>query len=94
LCLIRALPTVSEHDPQPEPPECFTDPKHVAQLAETQALSIASARSTSTVETQTTVGSASWRQRGLSRTPIGIPSDWFARAKNGAAGIFSPVGHA
>ena len=40
-CLIRALRTVSADDPQPEPPACFGDPQHVAQIAETQALSVA-----------------------------------------------------
>jgi hypothetical protein len=52
-CLIRTLPTISSDDPQPEPPGCFTDPKHVAQLAETQALSVTSAR----VESPTIVSS-------------------------------------
>ena len=40
-CLIRALRTVSMDDPQPEPPESFCDPKHVAKIAETEALSVA-----------------------------------------------------
>ena len=40
-CLIRALRTVSVDDPQPEPPESFCDPKHVAKIAETEALSVA-----------------------------------------------------
>ncbi len=40
-CLIRALRTVSEADPQPEPPESFCDPGHVAKIAETEALSVA-----------------------------------------------------
>lgn len=40
-CLIRALRTVSAEDPQPEPPESFCDPKHVAKIAETEALSVA-----------------------------------------------------
>lgn len=40
-CLIRALRTVSVEDPQPEPPESFCDPKHVAKIAETEALSVA-----------------------------------------------------
>src|SRR5512143_1850726 len=42
-CLIRARRTTSEEDPEPEPPACFRDPKHVATIAETQALSVASA---------------------------------------------------
>jgi len=40
-CLIRAQHRVFEEDPQLEPPECFCDPRHVAKLAETEALSIA-----------------------------------------------------
>lgn len=40
-CLIRATRTVSAEDPQPEPPACFCDPKHVAKIAETEALSVA-----------------------------------------------------
>lgn len=40
-CLIRCLRTVSAEDPQPEPPESFSNPKHVAQIAETEALSVA-----------------------------------------------------
>ena len=40
-CLIRARRKTSEEDPQPDPPECFCDPKHVGKLAETQALSVA-----------------------------------------------------
>lgn len=40
-CLIRATRTLSVEDPQPEPPASFCDPKHVAQIAETEALSVA-----------------------------------------------------
>lgn len=40
-CLIRAQRTVFAEDPQPEPPACFCDPKHVAKIAETETLSIA-----------------------------------------------------
>jgi hypothetical protein len=40
-CLIRATRTVSAEDPQPEPPASFCDPKHVAQIAATEALSVA-----------------------------------------------------
>jgi hypothetical protein len=43
-CLIRAIGTVSEEDPRPQPPECFRDPKHVAKIAETEALSVATPR--------------------------------------------------
>lgn len=44
-CLIHAKFQTFKEDPQPEPPECFCDPKHVAKLAETQALSVAAPRS-------------------------------------------------
>jgi hypothetical protein len=40
-CLIRASRTTFDEDPQPEPHDCFTDPNHVAKIAETQALSLA-----------------------------------------------------
>jgi hypothetical protein len=43
-CLIRAQRTVSQSDPEPEPPACFCDPQHVAKIAETEALSVASAQ--------------------------------------------------
>lgn len=41
-CLIRAQRQVFDHDPQPEPPECFCNVQHVAKIAETEALSVAS----------------------------------------------------
>lgn len=41
-CLIRAQRKTFEQDPQPDPPECFCDPSHVAKIAETEALSVAS----------------------------------------------------
>jgi hypothetical protein len=40
-CLIRAARETFDHDPQPEPPDCFCDPEHVAKIAETEALSLA-----------------------------------------------------
>jgi hypothetical protein len=40
-CLIRAQHQTFADDPQLDPPECFCDPKHVAKLAETEALSVA-----------------------------------------------------
>jgi hypothetical protein len=43
-CLIRALRKTFEQDPQPEPPACFCDPKHAANIAETEALSVAAPR--------------------------------------------------
>jgi hypothetical protein len=41
-CLIRATRQTFADDPQPEPPDCFCDSKHVAKIAETEALSVAS----------------------------------------------------
>lgn len=41
-CLIRATRKTFTDDPQPEPPDCFVDPGHVAKIAETEALSVAS----------------------------------------------------
>lgn len=40
-CLIRAQRKTFSEDPQPEPPECFCDPKHAAKIAETEAFSLA-----------------------------------------------------
>jgi hypothetical protein len=40
--LIRASRTVSIDDPQPQPPACFCSSEHVAKIAETAALSVAS----------------------------------------------------
>lgn len=40
-CFIRAARKCSDDDPQPQPPECFCDPEHVAKIAETEALSLA-----------------------------------------------------
>ena len=45
-CLIRATRKTFTDDPQAEPPECFCDPKHVAKIAETEALSVAAPPST------------------------------------------------
>ena len=47
-CLIRACRKTFPDDPRPDPPECFCDPGHVAKIAETEALSVASARGNET----------------------------------------------
>ena len=80
-CLIRAAPTISDHDPEPEPPACFRDAKHVAKIAETQALSVASATpelaSKSPREKDSEPGpeglasAAKWRPKRLVRTVLG-----------------------
>jgi len=39
-CLIRAQRKTFASDPQPEPPACFLDAKHVAKIAETSAIGV------------------------------------------------------
>lgn len=75
-CLIRAAHQTFDEDPQREPPECFRDPRHVAKIAETQALSVAGLNSTETTidEDDNTVEplpvSADWRPKRLVRTVL------------------------
>jgi hypothetical protein len=77
-CLIRAKRTLSEEDPEPEPPACFGDPKHVAKIAETEALSVASAspplesRRQASEPSQDTelVSPADWHPQRLVRTVL------------------------
>jgi hypothetical protein len=80
-CLIRAQGQTFAEDPQPEPPECFLDAAHVAKIAETAALSVATAR-----EKEATVGEddadatplvpeADWRPKRLVRTVLGSMAD-------------------
>jgi hypothetical protein len=77
-CLIRAQRTLSEDDPEPEPPACFGDPKHVAKIAETEALSVAAAlpppesRPQASESSQDTglVFSSDWRPKRLVRTVL------------------------
>jgi hypothetical protein len=75
-CLIRALRTTAADDPQPEPPECFRDPKHAAKIAETEALSLAAptpklltATSDDVVPIATRDATA-WRPKRLVRTVL------------------------
>lgn len=77
-CLIRARRTTSEEDPEPEPPACFCDPKHVAKIAETEALSVASAsplpesrqRPSEAPEDMALVPPADWHPKRLVRTVL------------------------
>ncbi len=77
-CLIRAQRKTSETDPQPEPPECFCDPKHVAKIAETEALSVAAPRPASSPEVtikerpdgSPRLDDADWRPKRLVRTVL------------------------
>ncbi len=67
-CLIRATRTLSDDDPEPEPPACFCDPKHVAKIAETEALSVAS--SSLSLESRGPSGESS------TDTELMPPADW------------------
>lgn len=73
-CLIRAQRRVFAEDPQPEPPACFFDVKHVAQIAETEALSIAAPLPPSASENDESVADAltagDWRPKRLVRTVL------------------------
>ncbi len=77
-CLIRALRTVSQDDPQPDPPACFGDPKHIATIAETEALSVAAPvpKDTATEDDRTAVPEpppppAPWQPQRLVRSVLG-----------------------
>lgn len=87
-CLIRAQRKTFDEDPQPEPPECFCDPQHVAKIAETQALSVASPRSTEATvaeedndTSQPLIPEGDWRPKRLVRTVLSsmANSDEFGR---------------
>ena len=78
-CLIRAQHQTFEEDPQPEPPECFCDPRHVAKLAETEALSVASPipqdppsglATDESSEESPTIQPVDWRPKRLVRTVL------------------------
>ena len=77
-CLIRAQRQTFKTDPQPEPPECFCDPQHVAKIAETEALSIAAPQPSSSPEVTVnerpdgtaSLGEADWRPKRLVRTVL------------------------
>jgi len=76
--LIRAQRQTFDHDPEPEPTECFCDPKHVAEFAETEALSVASPRPASSPEVTvkerpdgtSPLVAADWRPKRLVRTVL------------------------
>lgn len=43
-CLVKATRQTFDEDPQPEPPACFCNTKHVAKITQTEALSVAAPR--------------------------------------------------
>jgi hypothetical protein len=74
-CLIRATHQSFAEDPQPEPPDCFCDPKHAAKIAETEALSVAAPRAASPPDEaphneQTPSPDTDWRPKRLVRTVV------------------------
>ena len=78
-CLIRAKRRVFAEDPQPEPPACFCDPKHVAKIAETEALSaaapLASAPKPAEEDEQPELPGEDWRPKRLLRTVLSSVAD-------------------
>lgn len=73
--LIRVQRKTFDRDPQPEPPECFGDPAHVAKIAETEALSVAAPLPSdepvpSEEEDRPLVPPEDWRPKRLVRTVI------------------------
>jgi hypothetical protein len=87
-CLIRASRKTSEDDPQPEPPECFRDPKHVAKIAEAEALSVAAPRPASSSEVAVhehpetvALTPTDWRPKRLVRTVLSSMADSTAFGK-------------
>lgn len=79
-CLIRATRQTFADDPQPEPPECFCDAKHVAKIAETEALSVAAPRAVAAPSDERPAESGAdqpvfdasddWRPKRLVRTVV------------------------
>lgn len=76
-CLIRATHQSFADDPQPEPPDCFCNAKHVARIAETEALSVAAPPAVrppgDEAHAEQTDGPAShadWRPKRLVRTVV------------------------
>ena len=72
-CLIRALRTVWEDDPLPEPPPCFGDPKHVAKMPRPRRCRSRPSCPTTPPATATTRG-----RRDRRRPRRGSPNVWFA----------------
>lgn len=74
-CLIRAARQTFAEDPQPEPPDCFSDPQHVAKIVETEALSVAALDPQTPAEQEEPrenppVEPPDWRPKRLVRTVI------------------------
>ena len=73
-CLISATYRMFDDDPQLEPPACFLEPKHVAKIAETEALSVAAPAAIQPPEESSCddeVNSAELREHGKNQ-----PNNW------------------
>ena len=78
-CLIRAQRKTFDSDPQPDPPACFLDAKHVAKIAETSAVStsLASEKASDTerqddseLDLEAALDNDDWRPKRLVRTVV------------------------
>lgn len=75
-CLISATRRTFAHDPQPEPPGCFLDPKQVAKIAETEALSVTALAAAKPVTDEALAApddrdeTDDWRPKRLVRTVV------------------------
>lgn len=86
--MTRASHSTYETDPQPDPPECFFNPRHVAKIAETQVPSVADAVAESRQndgdsdndkqpgqESPTQEDQDDWRPKRLVRTVVSSMAD-------------------
>lgn len=74
-CLVNAIGKSFDNDPQPEPPRCFLDPKHVAKIAETETLSVAAppaacANEDTDEEDEAATPAEDWRPKRRVRTVL------------------------
>lgn len=79
-CLVRASRRTFADDPQPEPPACFSDVKHAAKIAETEAFSVAAPRTAGAPSEEALAESSGvpglekqgddWRPKRLVRTVV------------------------
>jgi hypothetical protein len=79
-CLVRCTRKTFDHDPQPQPPESFTDPRHVARIVATEALSVAAAAPAEAVDEPVDESAlqpppADWRPQRLVRTVLASVAD-------------------
>jgi hypothetical protein len=91
-CLIKATRTTFDEDPQPEPPDCFCHPAHVAEIAETEALSVAAPATALPAGDQTLAGGCEGFLGGRPAVELGDLAGAVSRLHAGA-GFHSSAGH-